>query len=151
MNEIVVLILITAMMGIIGVIFGVAAIVMMVSNRKQKKRCNRETKGTVVEIQKCQMTGAIGEAPMYTWYPVFQYEVNGKEMKERAGYGSPKNKFYIGQNVTVCYNPERYNEFWIKEEKGLGLPGIFLIISVGLLFAGLCTRVAFLLIKEGIS
>lgn len=146
----IILILVSGMLFAMGLIFGIAGVVLKVTGKKKRERCTRTTQGIVKEIQRERLSGAeIGEAPLYSWYPVFRFDAGGQPMELRLPQGVQENTFYVAQKVTICYNPDSPNEFYVKEQKGLGVAGAFLITAAGLLFAAVCAGFVLFLIKGG--
>ena len=146
----IILFLVASMMGILGIVFGIAAARTRILEKRKKLRCTSKAKGMVVDIQEEQLLNMAGETPMYTWYPVFRYEIDGHIITKRADTGVPRDKYYVSQGVTILYNPENLNEFYVRENSGIGISGICMIISAAFLFVGLYAGVLLFLLKEGI-
>lgn len=144
-NGKIIILLVAVLLLIMGVVFGGFSIGMKISAANKKNVCTQKTWGTVTDIIKSEIAGNIGEAPMITWNPIFTYEANGQKISKRSNYGGAQQDFYLNQRVTVYYNPENPNEYYVQEEQVSKIQTIFLIVSLALLLAGGICFAAFLI------
>ena len=75
----------------------------------------------------------------YVYYPVFVYTVDGKEITKTSSSGSSNKRFTKGQAVTVCYNPDNVEQYYVLEDKTAARGGLYvmafgvLLVAIGLM------------------
>ena len=130
------------------ILFGVIAIgvgiFLLISGKNKAKRCTSGAVGTVVEIieEKEENTdteedGAIVyDSYTYTYYPVIEYKVGDKTVSKRSeiGYGS-KDKYKVGDKIDILYDPNKPEDYIIKNDKSSNIIGIVFIV-VGVIVTG---------------
>ncbi len=121
---------------LLGVTFGVMAIVLGMSANRKKRVCTRRTTGRVSDVRETAIRASVGQPSMYAWVPEFTYEANGHTFTKRSAYGDHKGRFSVGQKVTVYYDPADPDVYYVAEEKVSKLQGIFAAIGVTMLIAG---------------
>lgn len=131
-----ILLIVAVSLVLIGLIFGGIFVGLRISDRNKRSLCTRRVKGTVTDIERRRTSGSMGDAPMISWYPTFKYEVNGYTIEKTSMYGSAKQDFYINQEVTVFYNPQNPNEYYVQEENVASICKVFLTVAAVLLMAG---------------
>lgn len=131
-----ILLLAAAVLLLVGLTFGCVSIAIAVSRKNKRKACTRRTKGVVTNMERRRISGSMGDAPMLSWFPTFTYEANGHTIEKTSLYGAAKQNFYIDQKVTVFYNPQNPNEYFVQEEDVAGIQKIFLAVSIVLLLCG---------------
>lgn len=123
-----------AVFGLVGIIFLTVSILMTAAGNRHAKNCTAQTVGTVTDMQRETTYGDDSSAPSTSWFPVYEYYAGNRKITKRSYYGQARQIFYTGQKVTVWYNPENCNEFYVPEEKSgkfkwiFGLTGAALII-----------------------
>ena len=136
---------------VMGLVFLGIALYIRVSETNKKKACTEKTDGVVTNVIKSEITGNIGEASMYTWIPVFTYKAEGQELTKKSIYGAERQMLYIGQKVTVYYNPDNINDYYVLEEKNISkIQKIFSVIGAILILISVICFVIFMNIK-GVS
>lgn len=60
-----------------------------------------------------------------TYYPVFRYTLRGRTFEPVSSTGTGRPRFTEGQAVTVCYDPDNPEQFYIEGDKAPGRFGIF--------------------------
>lgn len=141
------LIIFPIIFGILGIVFFIVGMVITKKINKREKNCTEKTHGTVINLVKHKSYDK-DVGPRYSWHPVFEYEIRNMKYMKEYKYGSDKPKYEIGQSVELYYNPEDYNDFYIKGDtlpKTLGLiftilGAIFLNISI---FSGILMIIVF--------
>ena len=93
---------------------------------ERKKDCVTETTATVQEIKEERIK--IVDDYNYTWYPIYQYYVNGEPVVQKSEFGGDEGTFQKGQQVILYYNPENPNEIFVPEEKPEAAAKIFQIM-----------------------
>lgn len=105
------------------------------SMEEKKKRCSCLIKAAVADIQ-CDNLSTTGD-PSYTWYPFYEYMVNGKKFKVRGNVGNKRDHFQISQLVTLYYDPADPEVIYVPEENPEKAVLIFRLISVVFLLFGI--------------
>jgi len=125
---------------VIGLIFVVSGIVMIFSERDMEKRCSEETEGNVIGIveDKKIPSGRPKEEGSYydaqkVYYPVIEYKAGEETISKKYSVGDEKIKYKIGEKIIIKYNPNKTDEYLIKEENGKVYVGIILIV-IGVIF-----------------
>lgn len=125
---------------VIGLIFVVSGIVMIFSERDMEKRCSEETEGNVIGIveDKKIPSGRPKEEGSYydaqkVYYPVIEYKAGEETISKKYSVGDEKIKYKIGEKIIIKYNPNKTDEYLIKEENGKIYVGIILIV-IGVIF-----------------
>lgn len=124
--------------------WGMAAIMYVCYKRsitkieERKADCVAETTATVQDIKEVWIE--IVDDYSYTWYPIYQYYVNGEQIVLQSEFGGAENTFQKGQQVTLFYNPDNPKEIFVPEEKPETVSRIFKIMSV------VCAAMGFLVI-----
>ena len=74
-----------------------------------------------------------------SWFPVYEYIVNGTVKRNQAFAGTAKPEVPIGQKVALYVNPERPDEFYCPDEKKVPVQKVFAGVGV------LCVSIAVIL------
>lgn len=119
---------------VISVIFLVIAKNSTNSLQEKKEKCVSETTATIIEIKKEEMRTSDGYS--YTWYPVYEYIVDGQQMTIKSNIGNGETHFEKGQQVTLYYNPYNPEEIYVPEENAESLMVFFKIMGIAFLIAG---------------
>ena len=138
-----VLLLIMSVLVLIGVIFLCIGIGLISREKRKKATCTQLIVATVVDMQH-KAIGASGyadtdEAMMMSWFPVYEYIVNGTVKRNQAFAGTAKPEVPIGQKVALYVNPERPDEFYCPDEKKVPVQKVFAGVGV------LCVSIAVIL------
>lgn len=141
MNGITIISIIKFGFGIIGIIFLMVAVGVSVSTERRKKDCTELISAKIVEVERSDTVSMDGLRTV-SWYPVYEYWVDGQRVRKRSHVGSAREDFYVGQTVQVYVNPQNINLFYCPDEKtelvrnifaGVGVLLIFLSIGIGFL------------------
>lgn len=122
----------TMAMGILVFILG------FFMRKKYKNRvqmCTAQTDGVVSNIVRKITTdtdenGKIKKS--YVYYPDFTYTVDGTRITMTAS-GRSHTGFKKGQAVTIFYNPNNVEEYYVPQDKSTAWSG-FIIMAVGVVF-----------------
>lgn len=121
-------------LGMFSLVFGIIGVVMIGSACLQEKN-SVLTEGEVIEYRR-QPSHRSG----HDYSPVVTYQAGDERITGETNVWSNTRPFQIGEHVTVGYDPERPDRFFIKEyslKLRYQLGTIFLMISLGIVFAGL--------------
>lgn len=121
-------------------------------HRRQKnleRSCTMQTEGKVVRIERKEETyiekddnDNEKERTRVSYHPVFSYEVGGRKIEETASAGSGRPEFTVGQQVTVMYDPQNPEKYYVKEDKTGSRFGIyFMIFGVVVFIMGIVAMV----------
>lgn len=116
--------------------FGTVGVSMIHSAYIKEKVCSAETVGVIIDYSR-------NHKHMYT--PIVEYQVGEQMFTSDANIRSNHRPFKKGESVSICYNPQSPDEFYMKEygmKETYGLGVIFLVCSIGtfiasVLFAGI--------------
>lgn len=143
---------------VIGVIFAVVGVILMLVTHGKKVRCTSVTTATVVDIirgvTRNHASRNVGNGANIrvgnvnigvgngtynntynttSFYPLFEYNVDGIKYVRKASTGSSSPKYGIGQQVEIHYNASNPNEFYDGKGNSSMIMGIIFTI-LGLLF-----------------
>ena len=99
---------------LVGIIFIVAAVIIMLQGDSLQKRCTEQTTGTVVDVICESNYNTSHNEVKHTYYPVIEYKVDDRTITQRSNIGQNPPKYKVGQQVEICYNPNNVAEFIIK-------------------------------------
>ena len=101
------------------------------------KRCTESVEGIVVEVVREENYDYDDGTTSYTYYPVIEYDANGKKVSKRYGTGTNPSKYSVRDSVNVKYNPNNVEEYIIDGDKGANIFGIiFAAVGIFLLIYG---------------
>ena len=88
-----------------GIFILILGMLMLINLLLTLKYCTEVVYGTVVTIEKSC------DDPGFTFYPAFEYIVNGITYVKKSHFGYNASQFHIGQTVKIYYNPINPNHF----------------------------------------
>ncbi len=113
-------------------------------HRRQKKlesSCTMRTEGMVIRLDRQERTysekdddGNTRERKSVTYHPVFNYEVGGRKIEKTVAAGSGRPEFTEGQSVTVMYDPQNPEQYYVTEDKTGSRFGIYFMIFGAIVF-----------------
>ncbi len=109
-----------------GLLFAGIGIGMHMNNQKLLKICTRQTQGLVCDVVRDVSESGSGDdrSTSVMFYPVFQYEVDGRVVTKKSSIGTGRPRFSQGDAVTVFYNPDKVEQHYIKEDRSSSRAGI---------------------------
>ena len=111
-----------------GLLFiGVGAFMLIIGN-DLAKRCTASAEGTVVEIITEDSTDDDGFT-QYTYYPVIQYSVDGKNVSKKSSSGSNPSKYNVNDKVDILYDPNKIEDYIIEGDKTTSFFGLIFIVA----------------------
>ncbi len=133
-------ILTEAMVAVIAVIFLVYGNKLRGDYLANLGRYSAQTAGVVSRQWKKDITLESGDTTV-TWYVDYRYTADGREYEACSGQGHYKKMFPDGKEVTIHYDPQEPESFYVVEENGhdrityrflftLG----FIVIGIGVMF-----------------
>lgn len=127
---------------LVGIIFLAIGLVFLRNNIRRERNYNGRTTALVIDIVKKELSTSSTEIRSIHHHPVLEFYANGRHIKNTYFVGSNPCKYVVGQNVTVRYdinNPEKY---FIEGEKLTKILGIvFTIIGVVVITVGISVLV----------
>lgn len=110
-----------------------------------KSVCTMQTAGKVISIERrvefnteTDSNGNTRKSKSVTYYPVFQYIVNGKSIEKKSTVGTSRPRFTEGQDINISFNPNNPEQFYVAEDKAAERFGIyFMIFGVAVLILGI--------------
>lgn len=118
---------------VMGTIFLIISLVFKSRNDKLYLNCTMSTLGVFDDI-KCM---SIGMNDVYSYFPVYCYQVNGLIYKCQGTKGVGKDIYVDRNNVVIYYNPNNPNEYFIDKKVSNNLVVVFVIVGIVLLIIGL--------------
>ena len=117
------------LVGLLAIGFG---IYMLVDGYKLFARCTEEATATIVQLdQEDQYDEDLGFKQYY--YPVIEYTVNGEVYSGKSSSGFDADKYKVGQQIKIFYNPNSKDEFIILKDKTSSILGVLGIVG-GIIF-----------------
>lgn len=122
---------------IFGGVLVVIGVAMVIGRIRKCYLCTVQTEGIVYDVKrkvrKSDETDDYGHTRQITnvtYAPVFQYYADGRRITKESSISSGA-KLEIGRAVTLFYNPNKVEEYYVLEEKAAQYSGfIFLIIGI---------------------
>ena len=111
---------------IVGIVFVGVGIFLYTHGAHLKKVCTSSNQATVVDFEQ----DIDNESNSITYYPIVEYEVNGKKYNSRYSTGDTTHKYSVGQKITILYNPDNPNEYYIEGDNSDNI-GAYICIGVG--------------------
>ena len=109
-------------------LFVVIGVYLLWSGAKMKRVCTEVTEGIVVDIEKELSSDNTSDSAKYTYYPVVQYTVGGRDITKKSSNGTTNFKYYKGDKITINYDPNDVEKFIIKGDNTILIIGIVFII-----------------------
>ena len=75
-------------------------------------------------------SSASGEVRLKSWFPVYEYAVDGAKQRVKALIGTAQPERMVGETVELFVNPDRTNEFYCPTEKRLWIQNVFIVVGV---------------------
>ena len=121
----------------LSIVFIVMGVNTMKLRSYLREVCTEQTDGIVYDYR---ILGTItsdedGTTDNRTYIPLFEYVVEGKAYTYEADFSESKQRFELGQKVTVNYNPDNHSECYVPEYNDGGGKAYFLIGLGALLLA----------------
>lgn len=102
-------------LGIIGIAFLGVGIGLCIRGRKKRSTCTKLVTATVVDMQResggVGDSSASGEVRLKSWFPVYEYTVDGVKQRAKVLIGTVQPERQVGETVELFVNPGRANEF----------------------------------------
>ena len=119
-------------MMLFGMFFGIIGVILLIKEILKRKKCTVSTKGVVVDISREVSNDSDGNRSI-TLYPIFEYNVSGEKYVQKSKNGSNFCKYHIGQEVEILYNPDKPENYYVKNSFGSIIIGVGFII-LGIIF-----------------
>lgn len=127
--------------GLVCLLFLTIGTGMLSEDSKKRKNYTQQTTAHVKELKKRQ-SGKPGAPGSIRYYPVFEYRANGQFIRAESRVGSDKPKYKEGDELTIFYNPNSRQDFYIPGTKSVRIIGsVFTVI--GIIFAVVGLSIAF--------
>ena len=138
----------------LGAVFAILGIIFLISAINEKRKCTSVTEGKVIDIREevryvendryndrhhndggvhihLGGNGYSSHRKEITYYPIYEYTVDGKIYKQQSRTGSSHCNFCIGQEVEIFYNPQRPQQFYTQSSSNSKMVAVVLFIIVG--------------------
>lgn len=127
----------------IGIVSAIVGAFLIFNRTDMVKRCTEETEANVIGIveDKDVPSGKPKEEGSYyelekVYYPVLEYQAGDNTVIKKYSVGDSKIKYKIGDKVSIFYDPNKPEDYYIKEENGNNVVGIVLIV-IGVIVSGI--------------
>ena len=104
-----------------------------IRGRKKRSTCTKLVPATVVDMQRESVgvgdSSASGEVRLKSWFPVYEYTVDGAKQRVKALIGTTQPERTVGETVELFVNPDRANEFYCPTEKRLWIQNVFIVVG----------------------
>ena len=101
---------------------------------KSKKDCVEKTTATVVDVEEVYKRNV--DTYNYTWYPAYEFYVNGERVVQKSVIGTGKNSVQRGQQTILYYNPENPHMIYVPAENQTSVSTILKIIGIAFVICG---------------
>lgn len=118
MNDTVIgVVIFSGVLGLIGIIFCIIGIEILINRKSKKMNCTSKVYGKVIKIIRKQHYSIRTRTYIDNWYPVFEYSIGELKFIQTSTYGTLLPSYEkIGQEVELYFNPQNFNEYYVKEE-----------------------------------
>ena len=127
------IVLFVLVLGIIGIALLGVGIGLRIRGRKKRSTCTKLITATVVDMQRESVgvgdSSASGEVRLKSWFPVYEYTVDGAKQRVKALIGTAQPERMVGETVELFVNPDRANEFYCPTEKRLWIQNVFIVVG----------------------
>lgn len=101
---------------------------------ESKKDCVEKTTATVVDVEEVYKRNV--DTYNYTWYPTYEFYVNGERVVQKSVIGTGKNSVQTGQQTILYYNPENPHMIYVPAENQTSVSTILKIIGIAFVICG---------------
>lgn len=123
---------------IFGGIFIIASIGLSIFINNKKKNCTKEATAKIKEIIVSENRDNVDGFLMVSEYPKLEYDINGEHIEKVSSIGYMPKKYSVGQEVEICYNPNKYDDFCIKGDKTANIVrNVFVAVGIGMFIIGI--------------
>lgn len=132
--------LIIAGFTLMGLIFLCIGIGLYFANKRKYFVCTQTAIATIIDIQKETINNSGSteyEAKIASWFPIYEYVINGITIRKKAFVGTAKPEVTVGEKVSIFINPNNPEEFYCPSEKRILLQKIFMGVGIGLIVLAL--------------
>ena len=131
----------TGIWCLLGVIFLCVGLGLRRSFLRREERLRARAPGRVAEVVRRDSRTSEGRST--AWYPIIEFEADGRTISLESGEGDGRKRFYEGQAVEVLYDPDDPSCFRLegfettnlvgKIFTAIGLASIVIGVGVGLI------------------
>ena len=123
---------------IFGGIFIIASIGLSIFINNKKKNCTKEATAKIKEIIVSENRDNVDGFLMVSEYPKIEYDINGEHIEKVSSIGYMPKKYSVGQEVEICYNPNKYDDFCIKGDKTANIiRNVSVAVGIGIFIIGI--------------
>ncbi|MGX8701226.1 DUF3592 domain-containing protein [Caproiciproducens sp.] len=138
---------VTMMIGMaVSIVIFMVGFLLRRNDKKRIQACTAQTDGTVSEMVRSISTDSDDNGKTrrsYVYYPVFTYTADGREITKTSRSGTGTQRFQKGQAVTVRYNPDDVEQYYVVEDKAAARISIY-FMGFGILIFALLILMPFL-------
>ena len=123
----------------IGMIIG--AVLTKISFQKRGQECTQIVDATIVDLNKMERSD--DGSTFVSYFPIYEYQYNGKVYRSGSNVGNLKSKFEIGRKVQIYINPQKPEKIYENSNVPKLIVRIFPIISLAALIIALFVYIFF--------
>lgn len=118
-----------------GIVFMGFGLFLMLKSLLLSRRCSESVTGTVVQIGE-RVDQTMPRCYKAYYFPVYAYQVDGVEYRSAGKeYSRKRDKFEVGAQGEVRYNPNKHSECVINDKIGYTfIAEVFLVVGFFLSF-----------------
>lgn len=120
---------------LVGIIFGIALLVMVISYRCKVRDCILRVDAEIISITRRAHHTSNGHRSL--WHPVYRYVIGGKTVEQESALGGSKTQYKVGAHATLRINPQKYADFYAEDGRQEALIRTFIIVSSACLIIGI--------------
>ena len=133
---------------LLGVIFTPIGIGVSKGTKKRIMRCTAKTNAKIIKIVTENIIHDYGNPAIYSYFPVIEYSVENESFQRMYNIGFKKDKYKIGEEIEIMYNPEKPEDFYfVGDNSGSKVGKVFSIIGPILLFLSFVALIMILSLK----
>ena len=124
---------------IVGIIMIALGGFLFYRNSNLTKNCTVDAKATVVDMKQ-ELSTDSDSTSTYIYYPILEYQVDGKTIRVTMDSGSSRPAYNINETITILYNPNNSKEFIVKGDNSSFIMSIaFTVFGVFITGCGIFT------------
>jgi hypothetical protein len=129
------------LIGILGIPFFIIGLYILIRGAKLRKTCTARTNGTLDRYEETVRYNKDGNDRIkrdVSHWPYFRYTANGTEHILKSTTGGNPAKMPVGTSVTVLFNPQKPESFYVEgHDKDSLFGGLFMAIGAFTFIAGI--------------
>lgn len=115
--------------GFLSLVFLLVGGALCVYYKRLKKQCIQKCDAVAIDVVRSKMkSDDPGDLGGWSYFPIYEYRVNGKTYKKQSAFGNLKSRVHIGQTTTLYVNPENPEQAFQLKESFIAI--IFILVGI---------------------